>query len=77
LFTDHAAARAFEYDLDHLEVVAALDGPHHRQPAQEEGRLIHFIKAGGRPVKVVTGPHYLMPEETAIITLVPLDAEAA
>jgi hypothetical protein len=72
-FTDHAAARAFEHDVDHEAVIEALGAPHYTQPAREEGRDTHFVKADGRPLKVVTGPNYLRPGETAIITVVPLD----
>jgi hypothetical protein len=76
-FTDHAAARAFECEIDHEAVILALETPHFTQPAAEQGRSIHFVKAGGRPLKVVTGPHVRRPEETAIITVVPLDVELA
>jgi hypothetical protein len=69
-FTDNAAARAFEFEIDHSAVLVALAAGHFKQPAIEHDRFVHYLKVDGRPMKVVTGPDRENPGETAIITLV-------
>jgi hypothetical protein len=75
-FTDHAAARAFEYGLDHGQIIQALNGDHFKQPGVAHGSFTHFVKVGDTPVKVITGPHHTEPEKTAIITLLVLKGDA-
>jgi hypothetical protein len=77
-FTDHAAVRAFEYGLDHEDIIRALEAGHFKQPAVDVGRFIHYVKVGGTPVKIVTGPHYGDGgETTAIITVLVLEPDTA
>jgi hypothetical protein len=75
-FTDHAAARAFEYGLDHEQIIQALRGEHFKQPGVEHGSFIHYVKVGETPAKIVTGPHLTEPEKTAIITVLVLAGDA-
>ncbi|HKS95598.1 MAG TPA: hypothetical protein VJV74_05625 [Terriglobia bacterium] len=74
-FTDHAASRAFEYGLEHEEIIDRLLSGHFKQPGAELGHFTHYLKVGGTPVKVVTAPRFGDPEQTAIVTLLVLDAD--
>jgi hypothetical protein len=75
-FTDYAATRMFENGLDFAAVIKALEAGHHKQPAVEIGRFVHFVKVSDRPLKVVTAPDRADPDGgQAIITVLPLDVD--
>lgn len=65
--------RAFEYGVDLDAVMTALQAKHYKQAGIERGTLIHFLKVEDRLLKVVTAPHNYDSEQTAIVTIVPLD----
>lgn len=75
-FTDSAATRVFELGLDHDEVLHALKFDHFKQPGYDHGRYAHFVKVGGLPLKVVTGPSLADPTATMIIHVTALELDA-
>jgi hypothetical protein len=72
-FIDTAAAYCFENEIEHAEVIIALEGPHYRQPSGIVGRTVHYVRIAGQTVKVVTGVDDLTRDGSeAILAVVPL-----